>query len=184
MSFKYLYKGQSFDSEMAVRKSIWENDRVAFGKPQTAKDWEELGVDLIVVEFGKQEKNKKLSLLNGLFKRYRESNETFLVSSLGFKANANTTAYNNVSGLISQLQYRIDCGEESPTVGFMTFDDEFVELGLNELKTLQCEISMNGSNVYSQKWMYRELILKAETLESLNSIEIEFVHSDFSKKGE
>lgn len=127
-----------------------------------------------------QLQSKKLSQLELQFNRYRESSDTYLVSSLGFKANANITAFDNVSGLVAQLQHRIENGEENPQVGFMTFDDELVLMDLTQMKTLQVEISQNGSNIYSQKWALRQAIKAAEDKEVLDAIEIVFIHTDFS----
>lgn len=127
-----------------------------------------------------QLKEQKLVLLENRFNRYRESSDTYLVSSLGFKANANITAFDNVSGLVAQLQHRIENGEENTQVGFMTFDDELVLMDLTQMKTLQVEISQNGSNIYSQKWALRQAIKAAEDKEVLDAIEIVFIHTDFS----
>lgn len=187
---QYIYNGETYSSEHGVRQAIWKNEYKIFGSPETVEDWKSLGVtleetpDLVSstpIEPDLDElKQMKLGALDGAFDEYRQSSKTFLVSSLGFKANANVTAFDNVSGLVARLQYKADKGEENPQVGFITFDDELVLLNLEKMKTLQVEISENGSNVYAQKWMLRHTIQAAENEEALNAIEIVFTHTDFS----
>ena len=187
---QYIYNGETYRSEHEVRQAIWKNEYKIFGSPETVEDWKSLGVTLEETpdpvsptphEPDLDElKQMKLGALDGAFEEYRQSSKTFLISSLGFKANANVTAFDNVSGLVARLQFKADKGEENPQVGFMTFDDELVMLGLDELKTLQVEISANGSNIYAQKWSIRQAIQTAKTKKSLASIEIGFTHTDFS----
>ena len=183
---QYIYNGKTYSSEYAVRKAIWKNEYKIFGSPETVEDWAALGVVLTVTEpvvtepTLEQLKGEKLSRLESLFNQYRESNDTYVVSSLGFKANANVTAFDNVSGLVAQLQYKVERGEDNPQVGFMTFDDELVQLNLAQMKTLQVEISQNGSNIYGQKWVLRQTIKAAESKEVLDTIEIVFTHTNFS----
>ena len=190
MAKKYTYNGTEYNSTHQVRQAIWENERKIFGSPETVEDWVALGVTLEETpdpvsptphEPDLDElKQMKLGALDGAFNEYRNSSETFLVSSLGFKTNANVTAFDNVSGLVAQLQYKADKGEENPQVGFMTFDDELVLLNIEDMKTLQVEISANGSNVYAQKWLLRQKIQVAESEEALDAIEIVFTHTDFT----
>ena len=193
MIVKFVYNGVEYLTERAVREAIYEKDKVFFSKSPSenkAQFWEKFGVTYTEEDEPlanpprepdlAELKQMKLGALDGAFSEYRNSGKTFLVSSLGFKANANVTAFDNVSGLVAQLQYKTDKGEENPQVGFMTFDDELVMLGLGDLKTLQVEISENGSNGYAQKWMLRQTIQAAENEEVLNAIEIKFVHTDFT----
>ena len=185
----YTYDNIEYKSESQLRKAIWFKERKALPKLSTVEDWAKYGVELVTVETPYVEpkepdidelKQMKLGALDGAFDEYRNSSETFLVSSLGFKVNANVTAFDNVSGLVAQLQYKADKGEENPQVGFMTFDDELVLLNIEDMKTLQVEISANGSNVYAQKWLLRQKIQDAESEEALNAIEIVFTHTDFT----
>ena len=181
---KYLYDGVEYASEWAVRQAIYKKERKAFGKPETVEDWEGIGVTVIETvdpvspeprEPSLEElKQMKLGALDASFNEYRNSSSTFLVSSLGFKANANVTAFDNVSGLVAQLQYRLEKGEEAPKVEFMTFDDSLVALGLDEMKTLQVEISENNSKAYAHKWSLRQKIQTAENEDALSLISIDF----------
>ena len=185
----YKYQNFEYKDEQSLREAIWQKERKILPSITTEVDWAKHGVELTITEIPYVEprepgldelKQMKLGALDGAFNEYRNSSETFLVSSLGFKVNANVTAFDNVSGLVAQLQFRVEKGDESPQVGFMTFDDELVMMDLEKMKTLQVEISQNGSNIYGQKWALRQTIQAAENEEALNAIEIVFMHTDFS----
>ena len=190
MAKKYTYNGAEYNSTHQVRQAIWENEHKIFGSPETVEDWVTLGVTLEETpdpvsptphEPDLDElKQMKLGALDGAFNEYRNSSETFLVSSLGFKTNANVTAFDNVSGLVAQLQYANDLGYYDKKIGFMDFDDQLHEIGLQELKTLQVEISANGSNCYAQKWALRNQIQNAQDKQELDAIEIKFEPTDFT----
>ena len=40
----WQYQGKDYSSEYAVRQAIWENERKAFGAPNSAEAWSVLGV--------------------------------------------------------------------------------------------------------------------------------------------
>jgi hypothetical protein len=175
MSVKYIYNGKEYRSEKVLRQAIFEKTRKAFGK---VVDWSKFGVEVVEVVPSAPSldvlKSQKMVELEERFADYRQSKDTFIESSLGFRANANIVAFDNVSGLVAQLQYRQENGEANPTIGFMTFDDELVTLSLADLKKLQVEISENGSKAYAQKWAIRTAIENAKNEEELNAIDIVF----------
>ena len=41
---KWTYQGEDYSSIYAVRQAIWEKERKAFGSPEDAEAWAELGV--------------------------------------------------------------------------------------------------------------------------------------------
>lgn len=175
MANKYIYNGKEYRSEKALRQALFEATRKAFGR---VEDWSKYGVE--VVEIVPVEptleslKSRKLDELEERFNEYRQSKDTSIESSLGFRVNANIVAFDNVSGLVAQLQYRQENGEANPTIGFMSFDDALVTLSLADLKKLQVEISENGSKAYAQKWAIRTAIENAKNEEELNAIDITF----------
>lgn len=175
MSNKYIFNGKEYRTEKALRQAIFEATRKAFGR---VVDWTKCGVEVVevvpVVPTLKALKSQKLNELEERFNEYRQSKDTFIESSLGFRVNANVTAFDNVSGLVAQLQYRQENGEANPTIGFMSFDDELVTLSLAELKKIQVEISQNGSLAYAKKWAIRTAIENAKNEEELNAIDIVF----------
>ena len=174
---KYLYNSKEYASEYAVRQAILKQEKKIFGKPATTSQWSSLGV--LIVEENQETpiavlKSQKMVELDDRFNEYRQSSDTFVETSLGFRVNANVTAFDNVSGLVAQLQYRQENGEANPTIGFMTFDDSLATLSLDDLKTIQVEISLAGSNAYAKKWEIRKAIEQAQDEEALNKIDITF----------
>lgn len=116
----------------------------------------------------------KLQALESAFLDYRTAKTTFVESSLGFKANSNSTAYMDVDGLIGILEAQKESGQENPTITFMDFDNMPHELTVEDLKTLKNEISANGTRAYGVKWALREQINAASSEEELDSIVIDF----------
>ena len=98
-------------------------------------------------------------------------NGAYVVSSLGFKADANPVAVRDLEGLVI-------IGSDS--VMFCDYDNEFHPLNKEQVLTLQREILLNGQNMYAQKWTIRQQINEAESIEALNNIQIEFTMLDFS----
>ena len=47
---KWTYQGEDYSSIYAVRQAIWEKERKAFGSPEDAEAWAELGVTYIETE--------------------------------------------------------------------------------------------------------------------------------------
>lgn len=116
----------------------------------------------------------KLEELETAFLDYRTAKTTFVESSLGFKANSNSTAYMDVDGLIGILEAQKEAGQENPTITFMDFDNMPHALTVEDLKTLKNEISANGTRAYGVKWTLREQINAASSKDELDSIVIDF----------
>ena len=92
-------------------------------------------------------------------------NGAYVVSSLGFKADANPAAVRDLEGLVI-------IGADS--VMFCDYENNFHPLKKEQVLTLQREILLNGQNLYAQKWTIRQQINEAETVEAINAIEIHF----------
>ena len=99
-------------------------------------------------------------------------NGAFVVSSLGFKADANPAAVRDLEGLVI-------IGADS--VMFCDYENNFHPLNKEQVLTLQREILLNGQNLYAQKWNYRAAVNAAETLDELNAITFKFDMLDFSE---
>ena len=108
----------------------------------------------------------KMEILDKLFKDTLES--AYIMSSLGFYANAGTRAKGDIDGLITQME-----AENIDQKIFMDYDNVAQQVSLEELKTLQLEIIKNGESVYHQKWAIRNAIQMAETIEAVESIEVD-----------
>jgi hypothetical protein len=120
-------------------------------------------------------KTAKLEELNTIAHKFDDAlvcEEMVITSSLGFKANADLRSQNNIAGLIN-------AGVEP--VQYCDAENQFHSLTLENLKILQQECIALGLSLYQQKWVYRNQINSATTVDEVNAIEIKFVMSDYSK---
>lgn len=99
-------------------------------------------------------------------------NGAYVVSSLGFKADATPAAVRDLEGLVI-------IGADS--VMFCDYENNFHPLNKEQVLTLQREILLNGQNLYAQKWTYRAAVNAAETVDELNAITFKFDMLDFSE---
>lgn len=99
-------------------------------------------------------------------------------SSLGFTVDANSTANENVNGLL------ITIGDG--TVQFCDYYNQFHELNKSQLETLQSEIIQNGQSLYAQKWQYRTAIEACADNAQLDAAvaAINFTYMDFTPQTE
>lgn len=121
-----------------------------------------------------QLKAEKLLELVSICRNYDDrlvNNDMFIISSLGFKINADLRSQNNIRGLISV---------NADTVNFVDYNNEVHELTPSDLNTLLIECSKNGENLYKQKWAYADKIKSCDTVEELDLIDFKFTMMDFS----
>ncbi len=133
-----------------------------FEAPESSEDVESLAF----------KQRAKLELLSSAFRTVQD--EAYVVSSLGFRANAGQRAYRDVDGLIKQMQV-----EGLETVNFRDYDNMFQPITYEEALTLQLEIIKNGQSIYLQKWELEDKIANAQTVEELDAINIGFDMLDF-----
>jgi hypothetical protein len=130
-------------------------------------------VDSNTLEF---KKNAKLELLNHAFNETIE--KAMIVSSLGFRVNAGQRAKNDVDGIITKM---ISKNLEQEV--FMDYDDLTQIITLDEAKTIQLEIIDNGYSIYQQKWVLRNQIEQATTVEEVEAINVVLYMYDFLNGG-
>ena len=118
----------------------------------------------------KSDKLAELSAKASSFEQ-TENKEMYIISSLGYKVNADPKALRNIEVLI-------DLG----VTQFRNYDNKNVEVTTDNLKTIKSEIGINSVKLYQQKWAMQDLINKAETIEELNSIEFKFTMMDFTNE--
>lgn len=121
----------------------------------------------------KELRTAKLDALNSAFATVES--DAWVQSSLGFKADANTTANTNIDGLIKSMT-----ATGSETTLFCDYDNVFRAVTLDNLKTLQLEVIQNGQSLYAQKWAFREAINAAQSEEELEAVVIAFTMMDFA----
>lgn len=117
---------------------------------------------------------RALTQLNSDFETVKE--RAHVVSSLGFTADANSTANENVNGLLQTIG--------TGTVQFCDYYNQFHELTKAQLETLQSEIIQNAQALYAQKWQYRTAIEACSNNEQLDEVTagIKFTYIDFTPK--
>ena len=119
---------------------------------------------------------RALTQLNADFETVKE--RAHIKSSLGFTIDANSTAKENVQGLIEEVG--------TGTVQFCDCYNQFHELSKTQLETLKSEINKNGQALYAQKWQYRVSIEQCTDNDSLDQVlaGIEFTYMDFTPTDE
>lgn len=120
----------------------------------------------------KSEKLLELTKLCHNFDDKLVNSDMYIISSLGFKVNADLRSQNNLRGISSV---------GADTVNFVDCNNEIHELKSSDLNTLLVECSKNGENIYMQKWAYAEKIKACETIEELDKIAFNFEMLDFSE---
>lgn len=117
---------------------------------------------------------EKHSELSSKFNTIQDS--AYLTSSLGFTINAGRTAKADIDGLIESLQ-----DDTTSTVLFRCYDNSFINVNLNNLKTMRLEVIKSGQELYQQKWTFGTMIDNCTSSEEVEAINIEFTMLDFSK---
>lgn len=123
------------------------------------------------LEYFEFKKNDILNKLNDEFKKYNQRvNDSFLLSSLGFKINSDPRSLENISALININE----------DVEFIDYNNEIHNLGVSELRILLLEIQKNICSLVKQKNSIKQDILNCSNLSELLDIKIEFKMMDFS----
>lgn len=100
----------------------------------------------------------------------------FITSSKGFRVDANEVANRNVEGLIKVMK-----AENKETILFRDYDNNFHNLTLQDLETIQLEIIKNGQNLYTQKWTFLNDIASMTKESEVIAYNISYKNTDFSK---
>ena len=125
-------------------------------------------------------RTEKKRALDSAFTSWYEDGAT-LKSSLGFEADSDSRANQDVNGLVTAAEAMAAAETAETKLTFMDANNEGHQVGLAELKTLQLEIIQAGNAAYQEKWKLRAAIEAATTKEELDAIGIVFQPLDFSK---
>ena len=136
---------------------------------------EQLKSDLVLAKF-KEQKQGQVRDKSNHFRETLINKDMFITSSLGFKADADKDSQDNIQGLIDIVAV------SQQQVPYRDRENQTHMLNLEQLQTLALEMKTNGANLFTQKWQIEDRISKAQTLDALNKIKIEFTMQDFSKK--
>ena len=161
------------------RFNVAEENYNKFIKPyvdiwQAKQDEQQQEQEKAEAEYNRFE-NRQARALTQLNQDFATATErAHIKSSLGFTADANSTANENVNGLL------ITIGDG--TVQFCDNNNQFHKLNKAQLETLRAEIIQNGQNLYAQKWKYRTAIEACSDNDQLDAVisSIQFTYLDFS----
>lgn len=157
----YTGRDADYETDVAPYVALWEAEKARLDAEAAAKKAEYNRLENVVA--------RKLDELNAKLEETKTSSAAHITSSTGYVVNANTTAKQNVDGLITAMT---STGTDS--VNFMTFDNTLAELTLEQLKTLQLELISYGNNLYAKKWSLRAQIEACTTKEEVDAIVIDY----------
>lgn len=123
-------------------------------------------------------KADKTAQLDSAFNAWYNDDAT-LISSLGFEADSDSRAMQDVNGLVVAAESSATFSETG--LIFMDANNEGHQASLEDLKTLQLEIIAAGNAAYQEKWKLRDAINAATSKDELEAIEIKFHPVDFSE---
>lgn len=90
----------------------------------------------------------------------------FVVSSLGFRADATRRSIGDIEGLIDL----VSSGVLTAPVTFRDYDNTYHNLSLDQLNTLRIEAKGRGPILYAKKWELEAAVDKALTVEEVQTI--------------
>lgn len=157
----YTGRDADYETDVAPYVALWEAEKARLDAEAAAKKAEYNRLENVVA--------RKLDELNAKLEETKTSSAAHITSSTGYVVNANTTAKQNIDGLITAMT-----AQNLSIVNFMTFDNTLAELTLEQLKTLQLELISYGNNLYAKKWSLRAQIEACTTKEEVDAIVIDY----------
>ena len=157
----YTGRDADYETDVAPYVALWEAEKARLDAEAAAKKAEYNRLENVVA--------RKLDELNAKLEETKTSSAAHITSPTGYVVNANTTAKQNIDGLITAMT-----AQNLSTVNFMTFDNTLAELTLEQLKTLQLELISYGNNLYAKKWSLRAQIEACTTKEEVDAIVIDY----------
>ena len=127
-----------------------------------------------LLEKAKAEKLQELSNVADCYAQYKCPIDMYIVSSTGFKVDADVCSQTNMQGLILMLG-------EGESCQYKDFNNEFQTVTREQLATMVGEAKQNGLNLYNQKFTLEAKINACTSIDEINAIEIIFSMMDFSK---
>lgn len=91
----------------------------------------------------------------------------FVVSSLGFRADATRRSIGDIEGLIDL----VSSGVLTAPVTFRDYDNTYHDLTLDQLNTLRLEAKGRGPLIYARKWELEAAADAAETVEAVQAVD-------------
>lgn len=169
---QYLYNGHVYNSFWEMSNAL---PNFIFNENTPEELLKGMGIAIQEVEEHKpteeeQVASVKKTKLKELERRFETSrNNATLLSSVGYKIDANPDAITNISGLL------VTYGDNPQAkIQFCDADNQFHNVSINDIKTMQLEVAQLNQKLYSEKWVIREALEKATTLDDINKVSINF----------
>lgn len=163
--------GQFTESTQLAYQLGWQDNVIQ--QTDTEKDWRGYTykgyAQAKSLEIAKQQKLAQLKQESEKYSAY-ECETMFVVSSIGFKINADHKSQDNIRGLIAL---------DTPTA-FKDFNNQFYQVSVDDLNTMLTECYANGASLYQQKFNMELEISQLQTVEEVDNYPIVFTMSDFS----
>lgn len=150
-----------YDRAVAPYVQFWTTEKARREAEKAAQEAEYNRIENV--------KARKLAELKRAMEEAKVSSSVSIKSSVGYTVNANTTAKQNVDGLITAMT-----ATGRDTVSFMTYDNQLINMTLEQLKTIQLELIRYGNNLYARKWGLRSQIEACKTKEEVDAIVISY----------
>lgn len=157
----YSGRDADYETDVAPYVALWESEKAKLDAEAAAKEAEYNKLENVVA--------RKLDELNAKLEETKASSAAHITSSTGYVVNANTTAKQNIDGLITAME-----AQGLSRVNFMTFDNSLAALTLEQLKTIQLELIAYGNNLYARKWSLRGQIEACKTKQEVDAIVIDY----------
>ena len=157
----YSGRDADYEADVAPYVALYQAEKARLDAEAAAKKAEYNRLENV--------KARKLAELNRAMEEVKVSSSVSILSSTGYTVNANTTAKQNVDGLITAMTAT---GRE--VVGFMTYDNQLINMTIEQLKTIQLELISYGNNLYACKWALRSQIEACKTKEEVDAIVIDY----------
>lgn len=138
-----------------------------------------VGECLLSLEELKAKRLSEVEAKSALFEN-NLNKDMYFTSSLGFKCNGDRRTRSNLEDLITFFD--MQASGEPKVIAYRDYDNHTQNLTKEQLTTLLTEHITNGQALYTQKWTLQDAITKANSIDELNRVKIEFVFADFSAK--
>lgn len=144
---------QDYDADVAPFVALWEAEKARLdaeaNRPPTLDEVKAAKLSEIKIAFAAAEA------------------DGFVVSSLGFRADATRRSIGDIEGLIDL----VSSGAMTAPVTFRDYDNTYHNLTLDQLNTLRLEAKGRGPLLYARKWELEAAADAAETVEAVQAID-------------
>lgn len=114
----------------------------------------------------------ELDLISNQLSQYK-CKDMYIISSLGFKIDADMSSQKNLEALIRIGQ---------STDKFKDYDNNYQSVTIENLNTMLTECAINSANIYTTRFGYCDALKSSDSLDEIMTIKFNFEMLDFSKK--